>query len=836
MATLNSTGSGFASSLVSSGAVDQTSPWSFSAEDGNKLLGPKGDDWNMYGKVHLGTNPDAKEQTKDRYAYPFAKVKGSRVTLYRSAIAAIRQRASQQGDTAIFDAAGRIMSALDKKKGAGARAANAVMPMPRMGETHDDFMSRCMGDDTMMNDFPDMQQRAAVCERQASQRGKAMSQQDVDLTRPLDLVASVTIDLEAANAALAEGDTVASPILPRFEMVANTGAAMRLQGWRYPVVIDLAGLSIPSQQRPIRMNHDANQGVGHTNAIAITNGQLTAGGLISRDTPAAKDVLNSGKNGFPWQASVGAAVDQYELIKDGQTTTVNGQTFEGPVYVVTKSTLGEISFVDLGADGNTKARVAAMGKETFDDDQVIDADGGDDYGAGAFIAATKAEKQRKLALKACMEAGIELNGDTYIEVIESLHRKALDNGLDARWLDTEILRACRARVPAPRRPIDCPTPKVLEAALLIHCGVKDEKLAKDHDYGPDVVTQAWPMRHRGLRGTIAAALEASGVRVPHGSRELFDAIIENRFMNRQSNRQIQAEGFSTVNLPGILGAVANKILLDAFTTIETTYDTLAEQSDFSNFHTYTMFRLDHLGDFQVVPPDGEIKHGRLSQSSYTNKLDTYGQMLTLTRQDIINDNMNAFRSLTVTLAKKARAAVEKAFINAVMESVDSFYTVGQGNRLTGALGITELAAAETAMASMVDANGDPIFATPRYLLVPPGLRSLADAFFLSELLQGATSSTRGQPATNIFRGRFQVFASPYLAAAGLDGSSATTWYLLADPNVLPAFQVAYLDGRRAPTIETQDAEFDTLGLSMRCFFDFGVGQLDYRGAVKSTAS
>ena len=56
--------------------------------------------------------------------------------------------------------------------------------------------------------------------------------------------------------------------LPRFRMVAYTGAPMRIAGWRYPVVIDLAGMAIPSQSRPIRFSHDASAGVGHTDASA----------------------------------------------------------------------------------------------------------------------------------------------------------------------------------------------------------------------------------------------------------------------------------------------------------------------------------------------------------------------------------------------------------------------------------------------------------------------------------------------------------------------------------------------------------------------------------------
>lgn len=55
-------------------------------------------------------------------------------------------------------------------------------------------------------------------------------------------------------------------------------------------------------------------------------------------------------------------------------------------------------------------------------------------------------------------------------------------------------------------------------------------------------------------------------------------------------------------------------------------------------------------------------------------------------------------------------------------------------------------------------------------------------------------------------------------------SPASGWHLLADPNMLPAFQVAYLTGRRSPTIESSDAEFNPLGIQLRAYFAFGVAQ------------
>lgn len=170
-----------------------------------------------------------------------------------------------------------------------------------------------------------------------------------------------------AQAPAADG----APRPPRFTLVANTGRPMRLAGWRYPVVMDLAGMSIPSQSLPVRHNHDANQGVGHTESVGVESGRLVASGLISRDTPQAREVAAAGLRGFPWQASLGASADEVQWVKEGESAEANGRTFPGPLNVVRKSTLGEISFVDRGADGNTSVSVAAIAAAAHLDTSVV---------------------------------------------------------------------------------------------------------------------------------------------------------------------------------------------------------------------------------------------------------------------------------------------------------------------------------------------------------------------------------------------------------------------------------------------------------------------------------
>ena len=110
--SLNGAGRSYADSCIAAGKVDKTSSWSFDADDGNALLGPGGDDWDNYGKHHLGIDGSATDKTKARYKYPFAK--GDKV--YRSGLIAAKQRAAAQGDSQIENAAGALIDRIDGKK------------------------------------------------------------------------------------------------------------------------------------------------------------------------------------------------------------------------------------------------------------------------------------------------------------------------------------------------------------------------------------------------------------------------------------------------------------------------------------------------------------------------------------------------------------------------------------------------------------------------------------------------------------------------------------------------------------------------------------------------
>lgn len=59
-------------------------------------------------------------------------------------------------------------------------------------------------------------------------------------------------------------------------------------------------------------------------------------------------------------------------------------------------------------------------------------------------------------------------------------------------------------------------------------------------------------------------------------------------------------------------------------------------------------------------------------------------------------------------------------------------------------------------------------------------------------------------------------------------SSATRWYVSADPAEIDGLEYAYLAGGESPQIETK-AGWDVDGVEIRVILDFGAGFIDWRG-------
>lgn len=100
--------------LVDSGKVDTTAEWSDAAPTAaqeNDLVESEG--YDTFGEWHLAVDPDASEDTKGRYAFPYGDF--SRVN--RAAVIHAKQRASQNDHDAVADAADDLLQRIDGRRG-----------------------------------------------------------------------------------------------------------------------------------------------------------------------------------------------------------------------------------------------------------------------------------------------------------------------------------------------------------------------------------------------------------------------------------------------------------------------------------------------------------------------------------------------------------------------------------------------------------------------------------------------------------------------------------------------------------------------------------------------
>lgn len=654
---------------------------------------------------------------------------------------------------------------------------------------------------------------------------------------------------------------------PRFQMVAYTGGTMRITGFPHPVVVDLEGLAIDRQDIPVRLDHNPRQGVGHTQRVIVENGKVIAEGIISRDTSWARDVARSAGNGFPWQASIGAAVVDVEFVPNGQDVIVNGRSFRGPLHVVRKATLKEISFVDSGADAATSARIAAASSSqtpvtsqepssmpqsqttelsnatntttptkdapvqpnpTASTDTpvkpstpaTINASASSSNAAGDDADPVIQMRQRLVAETRRIEA-IRRLCDGKLPGVEA---KAIEEGWDENQTELAVLRASRPNVngfaSVGQAKARMGGPLVFEAVALMATGCPNSRIEKL--YTEPILEAADKLRGIGIQEFCELA---SGQSLP-------------RF-RRDAAGWLQA-AFSTTSLPGVLSNIANKMLLEGYSYVEDAWRKVAKIASVNDFKEHSRYRMTGSFTFEQVSPDGELKHGRLDEQKYGQRASTHGIMFALTRQMIINDDLGAFTDIPRQIGMGAGEAIADAvwglwLKNPVQADGHAYFSVQHRNYLEGAdtaLTIDGLTAAEVHFGEQTKPNGRPLGIPASILLVPTALKVPAQLLMTSLQVNETTTANKPKPAANPHVGKFEVVSSSYLSNTSFAGASSKAWYLLADPNRLPAIEVAFLNGVDRPTVEQADADFNTLGVQFRGYIDFGVREQDHRGALK----
>lgn len=647
----------------------------------------------------------------------------------------------------------------------------------------------------------------------------------------------------------------------KFDATFYTGGSLNVEGWDKPVVVDLSGLN-RGNVLVANLDHDRTKRVGN---FDVTNDgkKLVAHGTATAKTAAREEVVGSAAEGYQWQASLEVNPHEVEEVKAGKTVEVNGQSFKGPLYVTRKGTLKGFAFVSHGADDNTTASIAASAAsnkekvmrpevKAWAESMGIDVDtateeqlatieanyegknGGSKpprIDAGNPFERRKAEAKRRKEIRDIADRFMEErdSDEEEIQAFEKLVEHAIKEKMTPRDFRSDLVEST---YPVSRSPVRASTrnainDRVLQAAVCVSGRLgnvdkqfTDQELQTAHDKFPHGIS---------LSQLFILAAEANGFTGASGGQVTLEV---QRAAFGMNGRQIRAAGFSTIDVANIVAATANKFLHEGWMSVDQTALRISTIRNVRNFQQITTVSLTGALQYTKIGSDGEIKHGVLDDLTYTNQADTYAAMLAITRKDLINDDLGALTAVPRRLGRGGMLKLNDIFWTEFLGLVAAnFFASGNSNINTGVADMTigGLKATETIFMNQTDPDGKPLGIMPRIILVPTALKAEATALMDSQKLITGSDVRIGEG--NPFAGRFRVESSPYISNSSYTGNTSTAWWMLADPNECAVIEIAALNGRIEPQVDTADADFNTLGVQMRGYCDIGVNEQEKRGGV-----
>ena len=294
---------------------------------------------------------------------------------------------------------------------------------------------------------------------------------------------------------------------------------------------------------------------------------------------------------------------------------------------------------------------------------------------------------------------------------------------------------------------------------------------------------------------------------------------------------------SSSDFATILSNVASKVLRTAYQQAPQTFRPLVRVGSVPDFKEVSRAQLGEAPMLERVNEHGEFKRGTIGEAGEKFRVATYGKVIGLTRQAIINDDLGAFQRLPVAFGRAA-AQLESDLVwgeilrnPAMADSVTLFHSSHKNLASAGtAISLPSVSEGRLAMSKQTGLDGKTVLnLTPSYIIVPAALLTTAEQL-LAPLVPAQTTNTVPESIR-----RIQIISDPRLdngiASQGISGS-ATAWYLAASVGQVDLVELAYLEGAEGLYTETRTG-FDVDGVETKVRMDVGAKVLDFRGFYKN---
>lgn len=330
-----------------------------------------------------------------------------------------------------------------------------------------------------------------------------------------------------------------------------------------------------------------------------------------------------------------------------------------------------------------------------------------------------------------------------------------------------------------------------------------------------------PFRGRKLLALAEACVQALGIRT-----------------DGMDQRAIVAAAFtqSGSDFPVLLENVMHKTLQGAYAIQADTWTRFCARGSVSDFRAHNRYRVGSLSNLDGKNELGEFKNKAIPDGEKASvQARTKGNIINISREAIVNDDLGAFVGLAASLGRAAKRTVEadvyaalasNAGMGPLLSDGKSLFHADHENVSTGAPTVTSFEAARVVMSAQKDVSGNDFLAlTPAIWLGPDAIVGQAKV---------VNNSTYDPDAANKLQ-RANIANGMVRDIVGTPRLQGQPWYFFADPNEAPVMEVAFLDGISEPYLE-MEMGFSVDGSRWKVRMDYGVAGVDFRGAVRSTGA
>lgn len=286
---------------------------------------------------------------------------------------------------------------------------------------------------------------------------------------------------------------------------------------------------------------------------------------------------------------------------------------------------------------------------------------------------------------------------------------------------------------------------------------------------------------------------------------------------------------STSDFPGLLANVASKALLTGYQEAEETFQKWTRTGTLPDFKPGSRVDLNMFPSLRKVAEGAEYKYATVGERGAPVVLATYGELFSITRQAIINDDLDAFTRIPRIMGRAAIRTVGDLVYailtaNPNMQDGKALFHADHGNLLPGAPITTASVDAMQAAMALQKQGQSVLNIGMQYLIVPRALRGVANVVRASEFEVG---TAKNNTIPNSVRDTFEVISD-----ARLDAASPTAWYGAGGAQMHDTVEVNYLDGNDQPYLEQRQG-WNVDGTEFKVRIDAGVSALDWKALAKN---